>query len=82
MDRHVEDYDETQLTDKIKKTAMLATKLTQIQLFFRTRKGDVIAMKGYVTNGQPIALALFGGSYRQRQHMSRQLFEDKDPLMI
>ncbi len=39
--------------EKWKKTAM---KLTQIQLFSGTRKSDVIAMKGYVTNGyQPIA---------------------------
>ncbi len=44
-DGAVEDYDETQPTDRKWKTAA-ATKLTQIQLFFRTRKkGDVIAMK-------------------------------------
>ncbi len=58
---------------------MLATKLTQIQLFSELEKGDAIAMKGYVTNGQPIAGdTVWYVTARSGKYMSRQPFEDKD----
>ncbi len=49
-----------------------------IQLWlWNQEKGDVIMMKGYVTNGQPSLEIMFGG-VAHGECMSRQPFEDKD----
>ena len=52
---------------------------TNSAIFQELEKGDVIAMKGYVTNGQPIAGdTVWYVTARSGKYMSRQLFEDKD----
>ena len=52
---------------------------TDSAIFQELEKGDVIAMKGYVTNGQSVAGdTVWYVTARSGKYMSRQLFEDKD----
>ena len=76
-----EDYDETQPTDrKLEEDGNARDEAnTDSAIFQELEKGDVIAMKGYVTNGQPIAGDnVWYVTARSGKYMSRQLFEDKD----
>lgn len=76
-----EDYDETQPTDrKMEEDGNARDEAnTNSVIFQELEKGDVIAMKGYVTNGQPIAGdTVWYVTARSGKYMSRQLFEDKD----
>lgn len=76
-----EDYDETQPTDrKMEEDGNARDEAnTDSAIFQELEKGDVIAMKGYVTNGQPIAGdSVWYVTARSGKYMSRQLFEDKD----
>ena len=76
-----EDYDETQPTDrKLEEDGNARDEAnTDSAIFQELEKGDVIAMKGYVTNGQPIAGdTVWYVTARSGKYMSRQLFEDKD----
>lgn len=76
-----EDYDETQPTDRRMEEDGNARDEanTNSAIFQELEKGDVIAMKGYVTNGQPIAGdSVWYVTARSGKYMSRQLFEDKD----
>ena len=79
--RIAEDYDETQPTDrKMEEDGNARDEAnTNSAIFQELEKGDVIAMKGYVTNGQPIAGdSVWYVTARSGKYMSRQLFEDKD----
>ena len=79
--RIAEDYDETQPTDrKMEEDGNARDEAnTDSAIFQELEKGDVIAMKGYVTNGQPIAGdTVWYVTARSGKYMSRQLFEDKD----
>lgn len=52
---------------------------TQSGVFQELAQGDVIAMKGYVTNGESIAGdTIWYITARSGKYMSRQLFEDKE----
>lgn len=52
---------------------------TQSSVFQELAQGDVIAMKGYVTNGESIAGdTVWYVTARSGKYMSRQLFEDKE----
>nr|DAE00468.1 MAG TPA: muramidase [Siphoviridae sp. ctg2r17] len=76
-----EDYDETQPTDRKMEEGGNAREEanTNSAIFQELEKGDVIAMKGYVTNGQPVAGdTVWYVTARSGKYMSRQLFEDKD----
>lgn len=76
-----EDYDETQPTDrKMEEDGNARDEAnTNSAVFQELEKGDVIAMKGYVTNGQPVAGdTVWYVTARSGKYMSRQLFEDKD----
>lgn len=76
-----EDYDETQPTDrKMEEDGNARDEAnTNSAIFQELEKGDVIAMKGYVANGQPIAGdTVWYVTARSGKYMSRQLFEDKD----
>ena len=76
-----EDYDETQPTDrKMEEDGNARDEAnTDSAIFQELEKGDVIAMKGYITNGQPIAGdSVWYVTARSGKYMSRQLFEDKD----
>lgn len=76
-----EDYDETQPTDrKMEEDGNARDEAnTNSAIFQELEKGDVISMKGYVTNGQPIAGdTVWYVTARSGKYMSRQLFEDKD----
>ena len=76
-----EDYDETQPTDrKLEEDGNARDEAnTNSAIFQELEKGDVIAMKGYVTNGQPVAGdTVWYVTARSGKYMSRQLFEDKD----
>lgn len=76
-----EDYDETQPTDrKMEEDGNARDEAnTNSAIFQELEKGDVITMKGYVTNGQPIAGdTVWYVTARSGKYMSRQLFEDKD----
>ena len=74
-------YDEVQPTDRKMEEDGNAREEpnTQSGVFQELAQGDVIAMKGYVTNGQPIAGdSVWYVTARSGKYMSRQLFEDKD----
>ena len=74
-------YDETQPTDrKMEEDGNARDEAnTNSAIFQELEKGDVISMKGYVTNGQPIAGdTIWYVTARSGKYMSRQLFEDKD----
>lgn len=76
-----EDYDETQPTDrKMEEDGNARDEAnTNSAIFQELEKGDVIAMKGYVTNGQSVAGdSVWYVTARSGKYMSRQLFEDKD----
>lgn len=76
-----EDYDETQPTDrKLEEDGNARDEAnTDSAIFQELEKGDVIAMKGYITNGQPVAGdTVWYVTARSGKYMSRQLFEDKD----
>nr|DAK93953.1 MAG TPA: muramidase [Caudoviricetes sp.] len=76
-----EDYDETQPTDrKMEEDGNARDEAnTNSAVFQELEKGDVIAMKGYVTNGQPVAGdTVWYVTARSGKYMSRQLFTDKD----
>lgn len=76
-----EDYDETQPTDrKMEEDGNARDEAnTDSAIFQELEKGDVIAMKGYVTNGQSVAGdTVWYVTARSGKYMSRQLFEDKD----
>lgn len=76
-----EDYDETQPTDrKMEEDGNARDEAnTNSAIFQELEKGDVIAMKGYVTNGQAVAGdSVWYVTARSGKYMSRQLFEDKD----
>lgn len=76
-----EDYDETQPTDrKMEENGNARDEAnTNSAIFQELEKGDVIAMKGYVTNGQSVAGdTVWYVTARSGKYMSRQLFEDKD----
>ena len=76
-----EDYDETQPTDrKLEEDGNARDEAnTNSAIFQELEKGDVIAMKGYVTNGQAVAGdTVWYVTARSGKYMSRQLFEDKD----
>ncbi len=76
-----EDYDETQPTDrKMEEDGNARDEAnTNSAIFQELEKGDVIAMKGYITNGQSIAGdSVWYVTARSGKYMSRQLFEDKD----
>lgn len=76
-----EDYDETQPTDrKLEEDGNARDEAnTDSAIFQELEKGDVIAMKGYVTNGQAVAGdTVWYVTARSGKYMSRQLFEDKD----
>lgn len=76
-----EDYDETQPTDrKMEEDGNARDEAnTNSAIFQELEKGDVIAMKGYVTNGQAVAGdTVWYVTARSGKYMSRQLFEDKD----
>ena len=79
--RIAEDYDETQPTDrKMEEDGNARDEAnTNSSIFQELEKGDVIAMKGYITNGQSIAGdTVWYVTARSGKYMSRQLFEDKD----
>lgn len=79
--RIAEDYDETQPTDrKMEEDGNARDEAnTNSAIFQELEKGDVIAMKGYITNGQPVAGdTVWYVTARSGKYMSRQLFEDKD----
>lgn len=79
--RIAEDYDEAQPTDrKMEEDGNARDEAnTNSAIFQELEKGDVIAMKGYVTNGQPVAGdTVWYVTARSGKYMSRQLFEDKD----
>ena len=79
--RIAEDYDETQPTDrKMEEDGNARDEAnTNSAIFQELEKGDVISMKGYVTNGQSIAGdTVWYVTARSGKYMSRQLFEDKD----
>ena len=79
--RIAEDYDETQPTDrKMEEDGNAREEAnTNSAIFQELEKGDVIAMKGYVTNGQSVAGdTVWYVTARSGKYMSRQLFEDKD----
>lgn len=79
--RIAEDYDETQPTDrKMEEDGNARDEAnTNSAIFQELEKGDVIAMKGYVTNGQAVAGdTVWYVTARSGKYMSRQLFEDKD----
>lgn len=79
--RIAEDYDETQPTDrKLEEDGNARDEAnTNSAIFQELEKGDVISMKGYVTNGQPVAGdTVWYVTARSGKYMSRQLFEDKD----
>ena len=79
--RIAEDYDETQPTDrKMEEDGNARDEAnTNSAIFQELEKGDVIAMKGYVTNGQSVAGdTVWYVTARSGKYMSRQLFEDKD----
>lgn len=79
--RIAEDYDETQPTDrKLEEDGNARDEAnTDSAIFQELEKGDVVAMKGYVTNGQPVAGdTVWYVTARSGKYMSRQLFEDKD----
>lgn len=79
--RIAEDYDETQPTDrKMEEDGNARDEAnTNSAIFQELEKGDIIAMKGYVTNGQPISGdTVWYVTARSGKYMSRQLFEDKD----
>ena len=79
--RIAEDYDETQPTDrKLEEDGNARDEAnTDSAIFQELEKGDVIAMKGYVTNGQSVAGdTVWYVTARSGKYMSRQLFEDKD----
>lgn len=76
-----EDYDETQPTDRKMEEDGNAREEpnTQSGVFQELAQGDVIAMKGYVTNGESIAGdTIWYVTARSGKYMSRQLFEDKN----
>lgn len=76
-----EDYDETQPTDrKLEEDGNARDEAnTNSAIFQELEKGDVISMKGYVTNGQAVAGdTVWYVTARSGKYMSRQLFEDKD----
>ena len=76
-----EDYDETQPTDrKLEEDGNARDEAnTNSAIFQELEKGDVIAMKGYVTNGESGAGdTVWYVTARSGKYMSRQLFEDKD----
>nr|DAP23478.1 MAG TPA: hypothetical protein [Caudoviricetes sp.] len=76
-----EDYDETQPTDrKLEEDGNARDEAnTNSAIFQELEKGDVIAMKGYVTNGESVAGdTVWYVTARSGKYMSRQLFEDKD----
>lgn len=76
-----ENYDETQPTDrKMEEDGNARDEAnTNSAIFQELEKGDVIAMKGYVTNGQSVAGdTVWYVTARSGKYMSRQLFEDKD----
>lgn len=76
-----EDYDETQPTDrKMEEDGNARDEAnTNSAIFQELEKGDVIAMRGYITNGQSIAGdTVWYVTARSGKYMSRQLFEDKD----
>nr|DAX80840.1 MAG TPA: hypothetical protein [Caudoviricetes sp.] len=76
-----ENYDETQPTDrKMEEDGNARDEAnTNSAIFQELEKGDVVSMKGYVTNGQPIAGdTVWYVTARSGKYMSRQLFEDKD----
>ena len=76
-----EDYDETQPTDrKMEEDGNARDEAnTNSAIFQELEKGDVIAMKGYVANGQSVAGdTVWYVTARSGKYMSRQLFEDKD----
>lgn len=76
-----EDYDETQPTDRKMEEDGNAREEpnTNSGVFQELAQGDVIAMKGYVTNGQAVAGdSVWYVTARSGKYMSRQLFEDKD----
>lgn len=76
-----EDYDETQPTDrKMEEDGNARDEAnTNSAIFQELEKGDVVAMKGYVTNGQSVAGdTVWYVTARSGKYMSRQLFEDKD----
>ena len=76
-----EDYDETQPTDrKMEEDGNARDEAnTNSAIFQELEKGDVIAMKGYITNGQAVAGdTVWYVTARSGKYMSRQLFEDKD----
>ena len=76
-----EDYDETQPTDrKMEEDGNARDEAnTNSAIFQELEKGDVISMKGYVTNGQSVAGdTVWYVTARSGKYMSRQLFEDKD----
>lgn len=79
--RIAEDYDETQPTDrKMEEDGNARDEAnTNSAIFQELEKGDVIAMKGYITNGQAVAGdTVWYVTARSGKYMSRQLFEDKD----
>lgn len=79
--RIAEDYDETQPTDrKMEEDGNARDEAnTNSAIFQELEKGDVISMKGYITNGQSIAGdSVWYVTARSGKYMSRQLFEDKD----
>lgn len=76
-----EDYDETQPTDrKLEEDGNARDEAnTDSAIFQELEKGDVVSMKGYVTNGQEVAGdTVWYVTARSGKYMSRQLFEDKD----
>lgn len=76
-----EDYDETQPTDrKMEEDGNARDEAnTNSAIFQELEKGDVVAMKGYVTNGESVAGdTVWYVTARSGKYMSRQLFEDKD----
>ncbi len=76
-----ENYAETQPTDrKMEEDGNARDEAnTNSAIFQELEKGDVIAMKGYVTNGESIAGdTVWYVTARSGKYMSRQLFEDKD----
>lgn len=79
--RIAEDYDETQPTDrKMEEDGNARDEAnTNSAIFQELEKGDVVAMKGYVTNGQSVAGdTVWYVTARSGKYMSRQLFEDKE----
>lgn len=74
-------YDEVQPTDRKMEEDGNAREEpnTQSGVVQELTQGDVIAMKGYVTNGESIAGdTVWYVTARSGKYMSRQLFEDKD----